>query len=163
MIYNDTDVETRNDVDALLQMASKLHHLAATSDLREVCVQTGENKTVYDGTSVALDALLSLKWPGVPVEWLRDLWIDLLEVPSQRDVEAKVLNHLNWAGDTDPSMVAARAVDAAMYAKYGDDAYSTALWDDTRAAEANAVERRVYAEATAQVEALARDMSKPRS
>ena len=163
MMDYDTYEATRNDVDALLKLASQMHHLAATSDLREVCVQSyGEHKTVYDGISVALEALLALKWPGVPVEWLRDLWIDLLDVPSQSDVEAMVLNNLYRDNATDPMMVASRAVDEAMYGKYGyEDAYATASWTEARAAEADAVEKRVYAEATRQVEALAKDMSRP--
>ena len=165
MMDYDTYEATRNDVDALLKLASQMHHLAATSDLREVCVQSlcGAGETVYDGTSVALKALLALKWPGVPVEWLEDLWCDLLDVPDQADVESCVLNNLYRAQETDPSLIAARAVDEAMYGKYGQDAYATASWTEARAAEANAVEKRVYAEATRQVEALAKEMAAPRT
>ena len=160
----DTYEATRNDVNALLKQASQMHYLAATSDLREVCVQSyGDHKTVYDGTSVALKALLALKWPGVNVDWLYDLWIDTMpDVPTQADVESMVLNHLNRDDATDPMMVACRAVDEAMYEKYGyEDAYATASWNDARAAEAQAIQDRVYAEATRQVEALAKDMSRP--
>ena len=164
MMDYDTYEATRNDVDALLKLASQMHHLAATSDLREVCVQSlcGAGETVYDGTSVALKALLALKWPGVNVEWLYDLWIDTMpDVPTQADVESMVLNHLNRDDATDPMMVACRAVDEAMDEKYGYDAYATESWTDARAAEAQAIEKRVYAEATRQVEALAKDMSRP--
>jgi len=166
MMDYDTYEATRNDVDALLKLASQMHHLAATSDLREVCVQSlcGAGETVYDGTSVALKALLALKWPGVNVEWLYDLWIDTMpDVPTQADVESCVLNNLYRAQETDPSSIAARAVDEAMYGKYGQDAYATASWTEARAAEANAVEKRVYAEATRQVEALAKEMAAPRT
>lgn len=164
MMDYDTYEATRNNVDALLALASQMHHLAATSDLSEVCVQTRENKTVYDGTAVALEALLQMKWPDVPVDWLRDLWIDLLDVPTQADVESMVLSRLNREDATDPWMVASRATDEAMYAKYGyEDAYATASWTEARAAEAQAIQDRVYADATRQVEALAKDMSKPRA
>ena len=166
MMDYDTYEATRNDVDALLKLASQMHHLAATSDLREVCVQSlcGAGETVYDGTSVALKALLALKWPGVNVEWLYDQWIDLMDVPSQSDVEAMVLNNLYRDEETDPSSIAARAVDEAMYGKYGyEDAYATESWNDARAAEADAIEKRVYAEATRQVEALAKEMAAPRT
>lgn len=162
---NDTAIEVRNDVDALLALASQMHYLAATSDLSEVCVQSyREHKTVYDGTSVALEALLALKWPGVNVEWLRDLWIDLLEVPRQSDVEAMVLNQLYR--EHDPSGKACDWADGVVRSQYGDAVFNSSEngpWTKEVDAVWQAAHDAEYAAITRELEALARDMSTPRS
>lgn len=164
MNYNDTTIEVRNDVDALLAMASKMHYLAATSDLSEVCVQSRENKTVYDGTGVALEALLHMKWPGVNVEWLRDLWIDLLEVPAQSDVEAMVLNEMYR--EHNPSGKACDWADGVVRAKYGEKVFASSEngpWTKEVDAVWQAAYDSEYAAIARELELLARDMSTPRS
>ena len=158
MSYNDNDLEVRNDVDALLALASKLHYFVATSDLGMVAQQTNTNTTAYDGSSLVLDNLLALKWPGVPVEWLRDLWIDLLDVPSQSNVEAKVVAEL-YRGDHDPSVVACDAGDAAVKAAFGE--VPVGGWSDEIDAVWTAAHDLAYREQVKQVELLASDMATP--
>jgi hypothetical protein len=158
-MYNDNDVETRNDVDALLALASKLHYLAATSDLSEVSWQTRENKTVYDGTGVALEALLALKWPGVPVEWLRDLWIDLLDVPTTDNVRNKVLAELYRDPAFDPSRHSCSYADQAVKDAFGE--VPVGGWTDEIDAVWTAAHDLAYRDQVKQVERLASDMATP--
>lgn len=159
----DDKIAAANDLDALLQKASELHYMVAVSEVGDVARQTVEgNSTVYDGTALALTQLLAAKWPGVNPEWLRDLWVDLLDVPSQRDVEAMVESRLNRDDEHDPSVVAHRYAERMVRACAGDAAFDEpGGWTADADSAYVTFHDAKYREQAEAVKRLARDMAKP--
>lgn len=160
MSYVDAREEIRNDVDALLQKASEMHYLIATSDLSLAQQSMEGNKTAYDGSALLLEQVMALKWPAVNPAWLRDLWIDLLEVPSSDDVRRACEVGLYRDPAHDPSVVASDYASSVVRAAIGEAAYNARWSDDANTLWEISYDVK-YTDQTKAVEVLARDMSRP--